>query len=151
MTIRATFEPFTDRQKATITEAFARPDIYDYLAKLAKKLHRTQKEIIYQARELGVSAEYEQAKARYHKLHERLSRIGASNRSQYTFYHDIEKKQITVCFRSRYEYSGDLAAVFDEDPNLLELQKISRTQTDSRLNDLYFRLQDENKADERDE
>ena len=54
MTIRATFEPFTDRQKRTITEAFARPDIYDYLAKLAKKLHRTQKEIIYQARELGV-------------------------------------------------------------------------------------------------
>ena len=48
--IRATFEPFTDRQKRTITEAFARPDIYDYLAKLAKKLHRTQKEIIYQAR-----------------------------------------------------------------------------------------------------
>ena len=48
MTIRATFEPFTDRQKATITEAFARPDIYDYLAKLAKKLHRTQKEIIHQ-------------------------------------------------------------------------------------------------------
>ena len=148
MTIRATFEPFTDRQKATITEAFARPDIYDYLAKLAKKLHRTQKEIIHQARELGVSAEYEQAKARYHKLHERLSRIGASNRSQYTFYHDSEKKQITVYFCSRYE---DLAAVFDEDPNLLELQKISRTQTDSRLNDLYLRLQDENKADERDE
>ena len=79
MTIRATFEPFTDRQKATITEAFARTDIYDYLAKLAKKLHRTQKEIIYQARELGVSAEYEQAKARYHKLHERLSRIGTSS------------------------------------------------------------------------
>ena len=148
MTIRATFEPFTDRQKRTITEAFARPDIYDYLAKLAKKLHRTQKEIIYQARELGVSAEYEQAKARYHKLHERLSRIGASNRSQYTFYHGIDKKQITVYFCSRYE---DLAAVFDEDPNLLELQKISRTQTDSRLNDLYLRLQDENKADERDE
>ena len=148
MTIRATFEPFTERQKATITEAFARPDIYDYLAKLAKKLRRTQKEIIYQARELGVSAEYEQAKARYHKLHERLSRIGASNRSQYTFYHDSEKKQITVYFCSRYE---DLAAVFDEDPNLLELQKISRTQTDSRLNDLYLRLQDENKADERDE
>ena len=146
MTIRATFEPFTDRQKATITEAFARTDIYDYLAKLAKKLHRTQKEIIYQARELGVSDEYEQAKARYHKLHERLSRIGASNRSQYTFYHDSEKKQITVCFCSRYEY---LAAVFDEEPNLLELQKISRTQTDSRLNDLYLRLQDENKADER--
>ena len=144
MTIRATFEPFTDRQKATITEAFARPDIYDYLAKLAKKLHRTQKEIIYQARELGVSAEYEQAKARYHKLHERLSRIGASNRSQYTFFHDSEKKQITVYFCSRYE---DLAAVFDEDPNLLELQKISRTQTDSRLNDLYFRLQEENKAE----
>ena len=148
MTIRATFEPFTDRQKATITEAFARPDIYDYLAKLAKKLHRTQKEIIHQARELGVSAEYEQAKARYHKLHERLSRIGASNRSQYTFYHDSDKKQITVYFCSRYE---DLAAVFDEDPNLLELQKISRTQTDSRLNDLYLRLQEENKADERDE
>ena len=148
MTIRATFEPFTDRQKATITEAFARPDIYDYLAKLAKKLHRTQKEIIYQARESGVSAEYEQAKARYHKLHERLRRIGTSNRSQYTFYHDSEKKQITVFFRSRYE---DLAAVFDEDPGLLELQKISRTQIDSRLNDLYFRLQDENKADERDE
>ena len=144
MTIRATFEPFTDRQKATITEAFARPDIYDYLAKLAKKLHRTQKEIIHQARELGVSAEYEQAKARYHKLHERLSRIGASNRSQYTFYHDSEKKQITVYFCSRYE---DLAAVFDEDPNLLELQKISRTQTDSRLNDLYLRLQDENKSE----
>ena len=82
---RATFEPFTERQKATITEAFARTDIYDNLAKLAKKLHRTQKEIIYQARELGVSDEYEQAKARYHKLHERLSRIGASNRSQYTF------------------------------------------------------------------
>ena len=61
--IRATFEPFTDRQKRTITEAFARPDIYDYLAKLAKKLHRTQKEIIYQARELGISDEYEQAKA----------------------------------------------------------------------------------------
>jgi allophanate hydrolase subunit 1 len=143
--IRATFEPFTDRQKRTITEAFARPDIYDYLAKLAKKLHRTQKEIIYQARELGVSAEYEQAKSRYHKLHERLSRLGASNRSQYTFYHDSEKKQITVYFRS--EYSGDLAAVFDEDPNLLELQKISRTQTDSRLNDLYLRLQEENKAE----
>ena len=86
MTIRATFEPFTDRQKATITEAFARPDIYDYLAKLAKKLRRTQKEIIYQARELGVSAEYEKAKSRYYKLHERLSRIGASNRSQYTFF-----------------------------------------------------------------
>ena len=85
---RATFEPFTDRQKRTITEAFARTDIYDYLAKLAKKLHRTQKEIIYQARELGVSDEYERAKARYHKLHERLSRIGASNRSQYTFFHD---------------------------------------------------------------
>lgn len=148
MTIRATFEPFTERQKATITEAFARPDIYDCLAKLAKKLHSTQKEIIYQARELGVSAEYEQAKARYHKLHERLSRIGASNRSQYTFYHDSEKKQITVYFCSRYE---DLAAVFDEDPNLLELQKISRTQTDSRLNDLYLRLQNENKADERDD
>ena len=146
MTIRATFEPFTDRQKRTITEAFARPDIYDYLAKLAKKLHRTQKEIIYQARELGVSAEYEQAKARYHKLHERLSRIGVSNRSQYTFYHDSDKKQITVFFRSRYE---DLAAVFDEDPNLLELQKISRTQTDSRLNDLYFRLQEETKQNER--
>ena len=144
MTIRATFEPFTDRQKATITEAFARTDIYDCLAKLAKKLHHTQKEIIYQARGLGVSAEYEQAKARYHKLHERLSRIGASNRSQYTFYHDSEKKQITVYFCSRYE---DLAAVFDEDPNLLELQKISRTQTDSRLNDLYLRLQDENKAE----
>ena len=31
--IRATFEPFTDRQKRTITEAFARTDIYDYLAK----------------------------------------------------------------------------------------------------------------------
>ena len=30
---RATFEPFTDRQKATITEAFARTDIYDNLAK----------------------------------------------------------------------------------------------------------------------
>ena len=149
--IRATFEPFTDRQKRTITEAFSRTDIYDYLAKLAKKLHRTQKEIIHQARELGVSAEYEQAKARYHKLHERLSRIGASNRSQYTFCHDSEKKQITVYFRSRYEYTGDLAAVFDEEPNLLELQKISRTQTDSRLNDLYLRLQDENKADERDE
>ena len=148
MTIRATFEPFTERQKATITEAFARTDIYDCLAKLAKKLHRTQKEIIYQARELGVSDEYEKAKARYHKLHERLSRIGASNRSQYRFYHDSEKKQITVYFCSRYE---DLAAVFDEDPNLLELQKISRTQTDSRLNDLYLRLQDENKADERDE
>ena len=44
MTIRATFEPFTERQKATITKAFARTDIYDYLAKLAKKLHRTQKE-----------------------------------------------------------------------------------------------------------
>ena len=146
--IRATFEPFTDRQKATITEAFSRTDIYDYLAKLAKKLHRTQKEIIYQARELGVSAEYEKAKARYHKSHDRLSRIGVSNRSQYTFYHDSEKKQITVYFCSRYE---DLAAVFDEDPNLLELQKISRTQTDSRLNDLYLRLQDENKADERDE
>jgi hypothetical protein len=145
---RATFEPFTDRQKATITEAFARPDIYDYLAKLARKLHRTQKEIIHQAKELGVSAEYEQAKARYHKLHERLSRLGASNRSQYTFYHDSDKKQITVYFRSRYEY---LAAVFDEDPNLLELQKISRTQTDSRLNDLYLRLQEENKADERDD
>ena len=142
--IRATFEPFTDRQKRTITEAFARPDIYDYLAKLAKKLHRTQKEIVHKARELGVSAEYEQAKARYHKLHERLSRIGASNRSQYTFFHDTEKKQITVYFCSRYE---DLAAVFDEDPNLLELQKISRTQTDSRLNDLYLRLQDENKAE----
>ena len=146
--IRATFEPFTERQKATITVAFARPDIYDYLAKLAKKLHRTQKEIVRQARELGVSDEYEKAKARYHKLHERLSRIGASNRSQYTFYHDTEKKQITVYFCSRYE---DLAAVFDEDKNLLELQKISRTQTDSRLNDLYLRLQDENKADERDE
>ena len=148
MTIKATFEPFTERQKATITEAFARPDIYDYLARLAKKLHRTQKEIIYQARELGVSAEYEQAKARYNKLHERLSRIGASNRSQYTFYHDSDKKQITVYFCSRYE---DLAAVFDEDPNLLELQKISRTQTDSRLNDLYLRLQDENKQNERDD
>ena len=149
MTIKATFEPFTDRQKRTITEAFARTDIYDYLAKLARKLRRTQKEIIYQARELGVSDEYERAKARYHKLHERLSRIGVSNRSQYTFYHDSEKKQITVFFRSRYEYTGDLAAVFDEEPSLLELQKISRTQTDSRLNDLYFRLQDENKADER--
>ena len=148
---KATFEPFTERQKATITEAFARTDIYDCLSKLAKKLHRTQKEIIYQARELGVSDEYERAKSRYHKLHERLSRIGASNRSQYTFYHGIEKKQITVYFRSRYEYSGGLAAVFDEDPNLLELQKISRTQTDSRLNDLYLRLQEENKADERDE
>ena len=147
MTIRATFEPFTERQKRTITEAFARPDIYDCLAKLARKLRRTQKEIIYQARELGVSAEYEQAKSRYHKLHERLSRIGVSNRSQYTFYHDSEKKQITVCFRSRYEYSGGLAAVFDEEPNLLELQKISRTQTDSRLNDLYLRLQDANKAE----
>ena len=147
MTIKATFEPFTDRQKATITEAFARTDIYDYLAKLARKLRCTQKEIIYQARELGVSDEYEKAKARYHKLHERLSRIGASNRSQYTFYHDSEKKQVTVFFRSRYEYTGDLAAVFDEDPNLLELQKISRTQTDSRLNDLYFRLQEENKAE----
>ena len=144
MTIRATFEPFTDRQKQTITEAFARTDIYDYLAKLARKLRCTQKEIIYQARELGVSDEYEKAKSRYHKLHERLSRIGASNRSQYTFYHDSEKKQITVYFCSRYE---DLAAVFDEDPNLLELQKISRTQTDSRLNDLYLRLQDENKAE----
>ena len=44
-----------------------------------------------------------------------------------------------------------MAAVFDEDANLLELQKISRTQTDSRLNDLYLRLQDENKADERDD
>jgi hypothetical protein len=147
MTIRATFEPFTDRQKRTITEAFARPDIYDYLAKLAKKLHRTQKEIIYQARELGVSDEYERAKACYHKLHERLSRIGASNRSQYTFFHDTEKKQITVYFRSRYEYTGDLAAVFDEEPNFLELQKISRTQTDSRLNDLYLRLVEENKAE----
>ena len=147
MTTRATFEPFTERQKRTITEAFSRTDIYDCLAKLAKKLHRTQKEIIHQARELGVSAEYEQAKSRYHKMHERLSRIGVSNRSQYTFYHDSEKKQITVCFRSRYEYSGDLAAVFDEDPNLLELQKISRTQTDSRLSDLYLRLQDENKAE----
>ena len=114
-------------------------------------MHRTQKEIIHQARELGVSGEYERAKSRYHKLHERLSRIGASNRSQYTFFHDSDKKQITVYFRSRYEYTGDLAAVFDEDPNLLELQKISRTQTDSRLNDLYLRLQDENKADERDE
>ena len=71
MTIRATFEPFTDRQKRTITEAFARPDIYDYLAKLAKKLHRTQKEIIYQARELGVPAEYEQAQARHHNMLER--------------------------------------------------------------------------------
>lgn len=144
---KATFEPFTDRQKATITEAFARTDIYDYLAKLAKKLHRTQKEIIYQARELGVSDEYERAKSRYHKLHERLSRIGASNRSQYIFYHDSDKKQIMVLFRSRYEYMGDLVAAFDEDPNLLELQKISRTQTDSRLNDLYLRLQEENKAE----
>ena len=108
-------------------------------------------DIINKVRELGVSDEYEKAKARYHKLHERLSRIGASNRSQYTFFHDSEIKQITVYFRSRYEYSGDLAAVFDEDDNLLELQKISRTQTDSRLNDLYLRLQDENKADERDE
>jgi hypothetical protein len=144
---KATFEPFTDRQKATITEAFSRPDIYDYLAKLAKKLRRTQKEIIYQARELGVSEEYDKAKARYNKLHERLSRLGASNRSQYTFYHDSDKKQITVYFRSRYEYSGDLTAVFDEDPNLLELQKISRTQTDSRLNDLYLRLVEENKAE----
>ena len=36
---KATFEPFTERQKATITEAFARTDIYDNLAKLAKKLH----------------------------------------------------------------------------------------------------------------
>ena len=149
MTIKATFEPFTERQKATITEAFSRTDIYDCLAKLARKLRRTQKEIVHQARELGVSDEYERAKSRYHKLHERLSRIGASNRSQYTFYHDSEKKQITVFFRSRYEYTGDLAAVFDEDPNLLELQKISRTQTDSRLNDLYLRLQEENKADER--
>ena len=100
---------------------------------------------------MGVSDEYERAKARYHKLHERLSRIGTSNRSQYTFYHDSDKKQITVYFRSQYEHTGDLAAVFDEDPNLLELQKISRTQTDSRLNDLYLRLQDENKADEGDE
>ena len=147
MTIKATFEPFTERQKATITEAFARPDIYDYLAKLAKKLHRTQKEIIHQAMELGVSDEYERAKSRYHKLHERLSRLGASNRSQYTFFHDTDKKEITVYFHSRYEYTGDLAAVFDEDPNLLELQKISRTQTDSRLNDLYFRLVDENRAE----
>ena len=147
MTKRATFEPFTERQKATITEAFARPDIYDYLAKLAKKLHRTQKEIIHQARELGISEEYDKAKARYHKLHERLSRLGASNRSQYTFFHDTDKKEITVYFHSRYEYTGDLAAVFDEDPNLLELQKISRTQTDSRLNDLYLRLVDENRAE----
>ena len=147
MTIRATFEPFTERQKATITEAFARPDIYDYLARLAKKLHRTQKEIVHQAKELGVSDEYERAKSRYHKLHERLSRIGASNRSQYTFFHDSDKKQITVFFRSRYEYTGDLAAVFDEDANLLELQKISRTQIDSRLNDLYLRLVEENKAE----
>jgi hypothetical protein len=144
MTKRATFEPFTKKQKEIIIAAFARADIYDYLAKLAKKLRRTQKEIIYQARELGVSAEYEQAKARYRKLHERLSRLGASNRSQYTFFHDTEKKQITVFFRSRYEY---LAAVFDEDPNLLELQKISRTKTDSRLNDLYLRLVEENKAE----
>ena len=147
MTIRATFEPFTDRQKATITEAFSRPDIYDYLTKLAKKLHRTQKEIIYQARELGVSDEYDKAKARYHKLHERLSRIGASNRSQYRFYHDSEKKEIMVLFRSRYEYAGDLVATFDDDPNLLELQKLSRTQTDSRLNDLYLRLQEENESE----
>ena len=147
MTIRATFEPFTDRQKEIIIAAFARADIYDYLPKVARRTRRTQKEIIYQARELGVSGEYEKAKARYHKLHERLSRIGASNRSQYTFFHDSDKKQITVFFRSRYEYSGDLAAVFDENPNLLELQKISRTQTDSRLNDLYLRLVEENKAE----
>ena len=144
MTIRATFEPFTDRQKEIIIAAFARADIYDYLPKVARRTRRTQKEIIYQARELGVSGEYEKAKARYHKLHERLSRIGASNRSQYTFFHDSDKKQITVCFCSRYEY---LAAVFDENPNLLELQKISRTQTDSRLNDLYLRLVEENKAE----
>jgi hypothetical protein len=144
MTKRATFEPFTEKQKEIIIAAFARADIYDYLAKLAKKLRRTQKEIIYQARELGVSEEYDKAKARYNKLHERLSRLGASNRSQYTFFHDTEKKQITVYFRSRYEY---LAAVFDEEPNLLELQKISRTKTDSRLNDLYLRLVEENKAE----
>ena len=147
MTIRATFEPFTEKQKEIIIAAFARADIYDYLPKVARRIRRTQKEIIHQAKELGVSEEYDKAKARYHKLHERLSRIGASNRSQYTFYHDSEKKQITVYFRSRYEYTGDLAAVFDEDPNFLELQKISRTQTDSRLNDLYLRLKEENKAE----
>ena len=147
MTKRATFEPFTEKQKEIIIAAFSRADIFDYLPKVARRLRRTQKEIIHQAKELGVSEEYDKAKARYHKLHERLSRLGASNRSQYTFFHDTEKKQITVYFRSRYEYTGDLAAVFDEDPNLLELQKISRTQTDSRLNDLYLRLVDENRAE----
>ena len=52
-----------------------------------------------------------------------------------------------VLFRSRYEYAGDLVATFDDDPNLLELQKLSRTQTDSRLNDLYLRLQEENESE----
>ena len=147
MTKRATFEPFTEKQKEIIIAAFSRADIFDYLPKVARRLRRAQKEIIHQAKELGVSEEYDKAKARYHKLHERLSRLGASNRSQYTFFHDTDKKEITVYFHSRYEYTGDLAAVFDEDPNLLELQKISRTQTDSRLNDLYLRLVDENRAE----
>ena len=117
-----------------------------HLAKLAKNCTERKKKSFIRRTSWAYQMSMRQAKSRYHKFVMSVWAASCQQPKSIHFFPRFSEKTNNGILPLRYEYTGDLLAVFDEDPNLLNCKKYQGRKQIA-VKRFIFALQDENKAE----